>query len=118
MGLMSPNTARTVADARSEAAAARLVPASEGAEDGAQMGPQVALQVLESTMIGAPVSAKTNQLIDKQLMGQPANANPTDTLNLLTALVLGWLVVDTLLRARRWRILAERKKPPGGKDGR
>lgn len=89
MGLMSPNTARTVADARSEAAEARLVPASEGAEDGAQMGPQVALQVLESTMIGAPVSAKTNQLIDKQLMGQPANANPTDTLNLLTALVLG-----------------------------
>jgi heme exporter protein D len=36
----------------------------------------------------------------------------------LTALVLGWLVVDTLLRARRWRILAERKKRPGGKDDR
>jgi len=40
-------------------------------------------------MIGAPVSAQTNQLIDKQLEQQPANANPTDMLNLLTALVLG-----------------------------
>jgi hypothetical protein len=52
-------------------------------------GDQVALHVLESTMIGAPVSAQTNQLIDKQLDQQPPNHTPTDTLNLLTALVMG-----------------------------
>jgi hypothetical protein len=40
-------------------------------------------------MIGAPVSAQTNQLIDKQLDQQPPNHTPTDTLNLLTALVMG-----------------------------
>jgi uncharacterized protein (DUF1800 family) len=52
-------------------------------------GDQVALHVLEATMIGAPVSAQTNQLIDKQLAAQPPNPTPTDTLNLLTALVMG-----------------------------
>jgi uncharacterized protein (DUF1800 family) len=52
-------------------------------------GEQVTLHVLESTMIGAPVSAQTNQLIDKQLDQQPPNHTPTDTLNLLTALVMG-----------------------------
>jgi uncharacterized protein (DUF1800 family) len=52
-------------------------------------GSQMALRVLESTMIGAPVSAQTNQLIHKQLEQQPVTANPTDTLNLLTALVMG-----------------------------
>jgi hypothetical protein len=35
------------------------------------------------------VSAQTNQLIHKQLAQQAANANPNDTLNLLTALVMG-----------------------------
>jgi uncharacterized protein (DUF1800 family) len=52
-------------------------------------GSQVALHVLEATMIGVPVSAQTNVLINKQLADQPANATPSDTLNLLTALVLG-----------------------------
>jgi uncharacterized protein (DUF1800 family) len=52
-------------------------------------GAQVAMKVLEATMIGAPVSAQTNMLINKQLEQQSANANPTDTLNLLTALVMG-----------------------------
>ena len=52
-------------------------------------GSDVALHVLEGTMIGAPVSAQTNQLIGKQLEQQPANATATDTLNLLTALVMG-----------------------------
>ena len=52
-------------------------------------GAEVVMRVLEASMIGAPVSAQTNQLIDKQLQQQPANANPTDMLNLLTALVLG-----------------------------
>ena len=56
-------------------------PASEGAE--------VAMRVLEATMIGANVSAQTNQLINKQLEQQPVDAVPMDTLNLLTALVMG-----------------------------
>jgi uncharacterized protein (DUF1800 family) len=52
-------------------------------------GAQVALRVLEATMIGAPVSVQTNQLINKQLDQQPPNPAPNDTLNLLTALVMG-----------------------------
>ena len=51
-------------------------------------GPDIALHVLESTLIGADVSPQTNQLIHKQIADLPA-ANSTDTLNLLTALVMG-----------------------------
>jgi uncharacterized protein (DUF1800 family) len=50
-------------------------------------GAQMAMRVLEATMIGGPVSAQTNQLINKQLQQLPGN--PTDTLNLLTALIMG-----------------------------
>jgi len=52
-------------------------------------GADVVLRVLEATMIGGAVSPQTNQLIHKQLDQQPANASATDTLNLLTALVMG-----------------------------
>jgi uncharacterized protein (DUF1800 family) len=52
-------------------------------------GAEEAKLVLEATMIGAPVSAQTNQLIDAQLLQQPAAADSTATLNLLTALVMG-----------------------------
>jgi uncharacterized protein (DUF1800 family) len=63
-------------------------------------GPDIALHVLESALIGADVSAQTNQLIQKQVADLSAanptpnptpnpTANPTDTLNLLTALVMG-----------------------------
>jgi uncharacterized protein (DUF1800 family) len=51
-------------------------------------GQDIALHVLASTLIGGDVSAQTNQLIHKQLTDLPA-ANSTDTLNLLTALVMG-----------------------------
>ena len=51
-------------------------------------GAEVALHVLEATMIGSAVSAQTNQLIDKEMAQQPASG-PADTLNLLTALVMG-----------------------------
>ena len=51
-------------------------------------GQDIALHVLASTLIGGDVSAQTNQLIHKQLADLPA-ANSTDTLNLLTALVMG-----------------------------
>jgi uncharacterized protein (DUF1800 family) len=52
-------------------------------------GAEVALHVLESTLIGGQASAQTNLLIHKQLDEQPVTASPTDTLNLLTALVMG-----------------------------
>jgi uncharacterized protein (DUF1800 family) len=51
-------------------------------------GQDIALHVLESALIGGDVSAQTNQLIRKQIAYLPA-ANSTDTLNLLTALVMG-----------------------------
>jgi hypothetical protein len=51
-------------------------------------GRDIALHVLESTLIGGNVSAQTNQLIRKQIADLPA-ANSTETLNLLTALVMG-----------------------------
>jgi uncharacterized protein (DUF1800 family) len=51
-------------------------------------GQDIALHVLESTLIGGDVSAQTNQLIRKQIADLPA-ANSTETLNLLTALVMG-----------------------------
>ena len=54
----------------------------------AAAGEDIALHALESTLIGADVSAKTNQLIHKQVANLPAT-NSTDTLNLLTALILG-----------------------------
>ena len=52
-------------------------------------GADIALRVLESTMIGGAVSPQTNQLIRRQMAQQPPTATATDTLNLLTALVLG-----------------------------
>ena len=52
-------------------------------------GADTVLHVLESSLIGGEVSDKTNQLIHAQLTQQPADANPSDTLNLLTALVMG-----------------------------
>jgi hypothetical protein len=56
-------------------------------------GQDIALHVLESTLIGGDVSAQTNQLIHKQIADLSAANSPavssTDTLNLLTALVMG-----------------------------
>jgi uncharacterized protein (DUF1800 family) len=51
-------------------------------------GQDIALHVLESTLIGGDVSAQTNQLIRKQIAELPAT-NSTETLNLLTALLMG-----------------------------
>jgi uncharacterized protein (DUF1800 family) len=52
-------------------------------------GPDMALHVLEGTLIGGEVTPKTDQFIHGQLAAQPMNANPSDTLNLLIALLLG-----------------------------
>ncbi|RSL15699.1 uncharacterized protein DUF1800 [Edaphobacter aggregans] len=53
-------------------------------------GPDIALHVLESTLIGGEISSQTNQLIHKQIAELTTPTSPpTDTLNLLTALVMG-----------------------------
>jgi uncharacterized protein (DUF1800 family) len=51
-------------------------------------GSDVALHILENTLIGASVSNQTNELIHKQVAQIP-QANSSETLNLLTALVMG-----------------------------
>ncbi len=51
-------------------------------------GSDIALHVVESALVDGEVSAQTNRLIHKQLADLPA-ASSTDTLNLLTALVMG-----------------------------
>jgi len=65
---------------------ARLLGVAE-TQPAATSGVQMAMRVLEATMVGAPVSAQTNQLINKQMQQLPGS--PTETLNLLTALILG-----------------------------
>jgi uncharacterized protein (DUF1800 family) len=68
-------------------------PTPPSAQPATPGGTDIALHVLESTLIGSEASSQTNLLIHKQLdqpaqAGQPA-ASPSDTLNLLTALVMG-----------------------------
>lgn len=56
----------------------------------APQGTEIALKVLESTMIGGEVSAHTNELIHKQItQANGQRTSPADMLNLLTALVMG-----------------------------
>ena len=53
-------------------------------------GQDLALNILETALVGDEVSAKTNDLIHKQLSQLVTPTTPpTDTLNLLTALVMG-----------------------------
>ena len=53
-------------------------------------GTEVALKVLQSTLIGGAVSSQTNELIHKQMaQATEQNTSPSDMLNLLTALVMG-----------------------------
>jgi uncharacterized protein (DUF1800 family) len=53
-------------------------------------GTEVALKVLESTLVGGDVSSQTNELIHKQIAdANQQNTGPGDMLNLLTALVMG-----------------------------
>ncbi|MDP9049980.1 MAG: DUF1800 domain-containing protein [Acidobacteriota bacterium] len=53
-------------------------------------GPEIALKVLESTLIGGDVSSQSNELIHKQIVDASLqNTGPGDMLNLLTALVMG-----------------------------
>ena len=97
MGLMSESTlsAATASPSPTNSKGLKYSPAlltdakPMGAPASGVTGPDVALQVLENSLIGGQVSDQTNQLIHKQLDQQPAGASPTDTLNLLTALVMG-----------------------------
>jgi uncharacterized protein (DUF1800 family) len=60
------------------------------AKSAAPQGTEIALKVLESTMIGGQVSAQTNELIHKQItQANGQGTGPADMLNLLTALVMG-----------------------------
>jgi uncharacterized protein (DUF1800 family) len=77
----------TSADARVVKASA--TESADALEIQSQVGPRVTLEVLEATMIGVPVLQKTNHLVAQQMQQQPANASAADTLNLMTALVLG-----------------------------
>jgi uncharacterized protein (DUF1800 family) len=53
-------------------------------------GTEIALKVLESTLIGGEVSSQTNELIHQQIaQAHEQNTGPSDMLNLLTALVMG-----------------------------
>jgi uncharacterized protein (DUF1800 family) len=73
----------------SEALLTTDIPASpSGQSYTTAAGQDIVLHVLESTLIGGDVSNQTNQLIHKQIDSLPSN-NSTDTLNLLTALVMG-----------------------------
>ncbi len=53
-------------------------------------GPDLALNILESSLIGGDVSTQTNRLIHQQISQLATPSTPsTDTLNLLTALIMG-----------------------------
>jgi uncharacterized protein (DUF1800 family) len=70
-----------------EATMTEAVPAVQTATPA---GTEIALRVLESTLIGGEVSAQTNQLIKKQIdLANQQGTGPGDMLNLLTALVMG-----------------------------
>jgi uncharacterized protein (DUF1800 family) len=93
MGLLLPAApgafaAKPVVATRGDAHMMGVAAVSTGAAT-STAGADVVLRVLEATMIGGAVSPQTNQLIHRQLDQQPANASATDTLNLLTALVMG-----------------------------
>ena len=94
MGLMSDQrTPLATAQARAPGVKSKRawgVPADTGHQDDAgAAGPGVALRVIENTLTGGQVSAKTNALIHEEMEGQPAGTSPVDTLNLLMALVMG-----------------------------
>ena len=52
-------------------------------------GSAMAIRVLESTVNGGPVSGKTDGLIKTQVALEPPNATASDTLTLITGLLLG-----------------------------
>jgi uncharacterized protein (DUF1800 family) len=89
LGLISqPSADRATAFAAKPALYSEALLTSQTASATDPAAVDSALHVLESTLIGDEVSSQTNQLIHKQIADLPAT-NTTDTLNLLTALVMG-----------------------------
>jgi uncharacterized protein (DUF1800 family) len=65
-------------------------PTPAAAQPTTPAGTEIALKVLESTLIGGEVSSQTNELIHKQIAdASQQNTGSADMLNLLTALVMG-----------------------------
>ena len=86
LSLMS-NRDSNVAYLQSATAKPREVDVAIPATPAPGYGPDVALHVLEGSLIGGEISPSTANFIHSQMA--QATANPTDTLNLLTALLLG-----------------------------
>jgi uncharacterized protein (DUF1800 family) len=94
LGLMSEQTQlpqrAAVPAPRPSFTEATMTETTPAAEPVASAGTEIALKVLESTLIGGEVSAKTNQQIHQQLaQASEQHTDPGDMLNLLTALVMG-----------------------------
>jgi uncharacterized protein (DUF1800 family) len=97
MGLMSEQglpaqvaSAAPMQSGGAKYAEAMLTQSMPAANALAPQGTEIALKVLESTMIGGEVSAQTNELIHKQItQANGQGTAPADMLNLLTALVMG-----------------------------
>ena len=92
LSLMSDRSAlNTVAD--SGAGKPRALPVSTSPATSGLMGQDVALRVLEGSLIGGEISPNTERFIHTQLNGQVgqqgSGGSATDTLNMLTALLLG-----------------------------
>jgi uncharacterized protein (DUF1800 family) len=86
-GLMDERGPTLAAEETSGDAAAKPMRVSE-TNPAPAAGPDLALHLLESTLIEGEISPSTDRFIHTRLTQQPA-ANPADTLNLLTALLLG-----------------------------
>jgi uncharacterized protein (DUF1800 family) len=66
------------------------VVATTASSEDVSAGTEIALRVLEGTLVGGDVSAKTNELIHAQIaQANEQGTAPADLLNLLTALVMG-----------------------------
>ena len=97
LGLMSEQCAadrrlrrRARPDMRAKYAEATLTETTPLVGNDSAPGTEIALKVLESTLIGGDVSAQTNELIHKQIaQASGQGTEPGDMLNLLTALVMG-----------------------------
>ena len=87
LSLMNDRTVGTNTGGMSAETRARALPVS--ADAGApSAGSEVALRVLEGALIGGEISPNTDRFIHGQLAAQSAS-NPSGTLDLLTALLLG-----------------------------
>jgi uncharacterized protein (DUF1800 family) len=87
MANVGPGASKAAHPAFTEAV---MTESNPGAPPITPAGTDIALRVLESTLIGGEVSSQTNQLIHKQIeTANQQNTGPGDMLNLLTALVMG-----------------------------